>query len=108
MLHIYTASPQPATDWTDHHSSEPMQMGWDADTPLWCGCCRRQRPARDCVVYSYYDGPLVFCAQGRGCKDPQAVADKKALEHRNRSAGQKARWRKARNAEITGRQKRSF
>jgi hypothetical protein len=37
-----------------------------------------------------------------GCKDPQAVADKKALEHRNRSAGQKARWRKARNTKVKG------
>ena len=102
MLHIYRVSAQPATDWTDTHSGEPMQMGWPPDASLWCCCCGKQHPARDCVVYSYYDGAMVYCAEGRGCKDPRVVAEKTAREFANRSAGQKARWAKASNDQDNG------
>lgn len=107
MLHIYRTNAQPATNWTDTHSGEPMQMGWEPDRLLWCCCCGRQHPASDCVVYSYYDGPMVYCADGRGCKDPQVIAAKKAREFANRSAAQKARWAKASNAEVNSRPQRT-
>lgn len=102
-MHIYRTNAQPATAWVDTHSGEPMQMGWPAETPLWCCCCGEQHPASDCVVYSYYDGATVYCAEGRGCKDPQVIAAKKAREFHNRSAGQKARWAKPSNEVVQGR-----
>lgn len=102
MLHIYTETMQPATDWTDTHSGEPMQMGWPPGAMLWCACCGKQHPACDCVVYSYYDGPMVYCAPEKGCKDPQVIAARKAREFRNRSAGQRARWAKIDDAHKVG------
>ena len=94
MLHIYRADMQPATSWIDTHSGEPMQMGFAPDELLYPGCCSRQRPAKDCVVQSWYSGLDVWCAPDKGCKDLEAVAEKKAREFANRSAGQKARWAK--------------
>lgn len=102
MLHIYRTDAQPATGWIDTHSGEPIRMGFDQGKLLWCLCCDKQHPASDCVVYSYYDCTLIYCADGRGCKDPQVIAAKKAREFANRSAAQKARWSKASNAEVTG------
>jgi hypothetical protein len=98
MLHIYRTNVQPATDWMDMNSSEPIQMSWPPETLLWCCCCGKQHPASGCVVYSYYDGPMIYCADWHGCKDPQVIAEKRSREFRNRSVGQKARWAKASNA----------
>ena len=92
MLHIYTESMQPATGWTDVHSAEPMQMGFEPDKLIVTNCCFEKRPAKDCMVQSYYDGLRVWCAADKGCKDPQFIAAMKAKEFLNRSAGQKARW----------------
>ena len=92
MLHIYTESMQPATGWTDVHSGEPMQMGFEPDKLIVTNCCFEKRPAKDCMVQSYYDGLRIWCAADKGCKDPQLIAAKKAKEFANRSAGQKARW----------------
>ncbi len=94
MLHIYTAPAQPATAWVDSHSAEPMQMGWAPDDLLWCSCCGQQRRAADCVVHSYYDDPMVYCAP-----DPQVIAEKKAREFSSRSAGQQSRWAKTKTKE---------
>jgi len=91
MLHIYTESMQPATGWTDVHSAEPMQMGFEPDELIYTDCCRQKRQAKDCVVQSYYDGLRIWCAPEKGCKDPQLIAAKKAKEFANRSAGQKSR-----------------
>ena len=92
MLHIYTETTQPATGWTDAHSGEPMQMGFEPDALIYTRCCGKQRPAKDCVVQCYYDGTYIWCAAEKGCKDPQEIAARKAREFANRSAGQKARW----------------
>lgn len=102
MLHIYTEAMQPATGWTDTHSGEPMQMGFEPEKLIYAHCCGKQRPAKDCVVQSYYDGLSIWCAPDKGCKDPQVIAAKKAREFANRSAGQKARWAKASNAKVSG------
>ena len=99
-MHIYRTNAQPATNWTDTHSGEPIQMGWKPDALLWCCCCGKQHPASDCVIYSYYDGPMVYCADARGCKDPAVIAARKVQEFANRSAAQKARWAKASNAGV--------
>ena len=65
MLHIYTESLQPATGWTDVHSGEPMEMGFEPDKLIYTDCCRQKRPAKDCMVQSYYDG-LRQCRLLRG------------------------------------------
>ena len=93
-LHIYSPALQPATGWIDTHSGEPMKMGFEPEQLIYTGCCRKQRPAKDCVVQSCYDGLNVWCAPEKGCKDPQVVAAKKAKAFAARSAGQRARWAK--------------
>ena len=95
-VHIYTAPLQPATGWIDTHSGEPRQMGFEPEQLIYPDCCNRKRPAKDCVVQSYYDHLAAWCAEGKGCKDPQVIAAKEARKFANRSAGQKARWAKAR------------
>lgn len=95
-IHICTEAMQPATSWTDTHSEEPMPMSFEPEKMLRTVCCGRQLPAKDCVVQSCYDGLLVWCAPGKGCKDPQVIAEWTALRFANRSAGQKRRWAKAR------------
>ena len=97
MLHIYTEKLQPATRWTDTHGQKPVVFRWPANRLLWCNCCRKKRPAKNCVVQSFYDGLYVWCAAGKGCKDPRVVAAKRRTEFRNRSAAQKERWAKASN-----------
>lgn len=94
--HIYTEGMQPATGWTDMHSSEPMQMGFDPETLVYTDCCGKQQTAKNCLVQCYYDGLSIWCAPGEGCKDPLVIAEKKAQEFANRSTGQKARWRRIR------------
>lgn len=97
MLHIYTARFQPATCYTFDLDGEQVQLGFEPDAMIYTDCCRKKRPAKDCVVQCYYDHTAVWCAQDSGCKDPQVVAERKAREFANRSAGQKARWAKASN-----------
>jgi hypothetical protein len=101
MLHIYTETMQPATGWIDTHSGEPMQMGYEPEKLIYTDCCGQQRPAKDCMVQCYYDGLSVWCATAKGCKDPQVIAEKKAKEFATRSAGQKARWAKAKASNAT-------
>ena len=98
MGHLCTADMQPATGWIDTHSSEPMQMGYPPEYLIYTGCCRKKRPAKDCVVQSWYDGLNVWCAPERGCQHPDVIAAKRARQFANRSAGQKARWAKRANA----------
>ena len=93
-MHIYTETMQPATGWTDEHSGEPMQVGFKPDDFIYTDCCGKQLEAKYCVVQCYYDGLCVWCAPNNGCKDPQVIAEKKAQEFANRSAGQKSRWAK--------------
>lgn len=95
LLHICTEAMQPATSWTDTHSGEPMQMGFPPEMLIYADCCGQNRPAKDCNVQCYYDGLRIWCSLEKGCKDPQVIADKKAKAFANRSAGQKARFAKA-------------
>lgn len=93
-LHIYTAPLQPATCWTDHHSGKLLTIRWPKDRRLWTHCCGLRRLAKNCVVQSYYDSLMAWCAKGKGCKDPKEIAAKQRREFRCRSAGQKARRKK--------------
>lgn len=102
MLHIYRVETQPATDWIDAHSGEPMRMGSAPDELIYTRCCNKQRPAKDCVVQSWYAGLDVWCAPDKGCKAPEVIAAKKARAFANRSAGQKARWAKVFADKTTG------
>lgn len=95
MLHIYTETIQPATSWIDTNSSKPIKMGFEPERLIYTECCRKRRPAKDCLVQSYYDGLSIWCAPEKGCNDPQVIAERKAREFANRSAGQKVRWAKA-------------
>ena len=103
-MHIYTTNKQPATGWTDMHSGEPIQMGWPPEKLIYAHCCGKKRPAKNLVVQSYYDCTMIWCAEGHGCKHPQAVANKRRREHRNRSLAQQARRarEKTPNVELTG------
>ena len=96
MIHIYAEKMQPATSWVDNHSTVPLHLGFAPDKPIPAICCGEMRPAKDCVVQCYYDWTAIWCAPDKGCKDPKKIAEKKALEFANRSAGQKARWAKRR------------
>ena len=91
MTHLYQVKAQPATDWIDNHGDVPMRLGFAPAAMLWCWCCKKKHPARDCVVHSYYDQTPMYCAPGKGCNDPLIIEQKKARATANRSAGQRAR-----------------
>ena len=97
-IHIYKADGQPAINWFDTHSGEPIDMSYPPDKLLWCNCCGFQRPASDCVVYNYYDCNMIYCAKDKGCKDPAVIAAKKAEQFRKRGIAQK--MRRAREGEL--------
>lgn len=78
-LHIYTSEMKPATSF------------WEPEVLIYPDCCKKKRPAKDCTFQEYYDGTYVWCAPGKGCKDPVFIAEKKAHEFARRSAGQKLR-----------------
>lgn len=92
MAHIYTESMQPATSFIDQCGEVEIVGGFAPDLLIFTECCNQKRPAKDCVVQCFYDGMPVWCAPGKGCKDPQVIAEKRAREFANRSAGQKMRW----------------
>lgn len=102
-LHIYTASCQPATGFTDHHFDPPVQRGYSPGKLLWTDCCETRRPARNLVVQCYYDGDRIWCAPGKGCKCPDLAKKKRRREFRNRSLGQKRRWAKAKTTTLSTR-----
>ena len=91
-IHIYTASMQPYTQYTDHTFDPP----WECSTPggrlVYCECCNKRRFARDVVVQCFYDGLRLWCAPGRGCNNPKLIEAKRRREFRNRSKAQKRRW----------------
>ena len=92
QMHIYSANMQPATRWQDCHLDPPFVVECPGNTLIFCQCCHKRRPAKNAQVQSYYDCTMVWCAEGKGCKDPKAMATKKRREFRNRSNGQKTRW----------------
>lgn len=98
MLHLYTTSKQLATAWTDHCGEVPLSGGWKPDDMILTECCGKKRKAKNCVVQCYYDGLCVWCADGKGCKHPQAIARKRWNEHMNRSRSQQARRERERAA----------
>jgi hypothetical protein len=93
-LHIYTASFQPATCWTDNCGTEPFTVHWSAYQLLVCRCCYQRHRAENCVVQCFYDGLNIWCAPGKGCQSKALIASKQRREFRNRSRGQKRRWAK--------------
>jgi hypothetical protein len=93
-VHIFVASKQPATRWVDYNIDPPHTITWPANLLLWCRCCFKKRPAKNCVVQNYYDALYVWCAEGKGCKDPKVIATKRHKEFLNRSNAQRARWAK--------------
>ncbi len=97
QMHIYSANMQPATRWQDCHLEPPFVFEFPGNRLIFCQCCHKRRPAKNAVVQSYYDCTMVWCADGKGCNDPKAIAAKQRREFRNRSAGQRARWTKSSN-----------
>jgi hypothetical protein len=91
-VHIYTTNEQPATRYVDSNGPTPYTFTQPGNSLIWCRCCERRRPAKNCTVQCYYDATYFWCAPGKGCKDPKVIAAKKRREFRNRSAGQKRRW----------------
>jgi hypothetical protein len=101
-VHVYSAPAQPATNYVWDVDGVEHKGGYHQDELLWCSCCNKQHVAADCVVRVYYDGKEAFCAKGKGCKDPEVIAAKKAKEFKNRSEGQKLRWKKQMTRDIVG------
>ncbi len=91
MNHIYAPALQPATGWIDTSGGEPIHSGFPPEALIYTVCCNKKRMAKNCVVQCCYDGLNIFCAPGHGCKDQAVIAEKKAREFANRSAGQRAR-----------------
>ena len=104
MLHIYTAKKQPATDYLDQCGEVEFRGGWKPEEMIRAQCCWKKRPAKNCVVQCFYDGLYVWCAEGYGCKHPQAIATKRRREHMNRSLAQQARRAReaSSNAKVNG------
>lgn len=100
MIHIYCANPQPATDWQDLSGETPLRFQLDPEEQVYTICCNTLKPAKDCIVYCYYDGPRFFCAEGKGCKDLDLIMRKKLKAFQNRSKGQKRRWSKRRESKA--------
>ena len=91
-IHIYRASDQPATRWVDNHTDREIVFTLKPNRLVWCYNCNRRRPAKNCIVHSYYDATYFFCATGKGCKSEREIKAKRSREYRNRSRGQKRRW----------------
>jgi len=89
--HIFTTNKQPATSFTDNCGSTPLTGGWKPSVMLWTDCCDKKRKAGSCEVQCFYDGLRVWCADGKGCKNPHMIAKKRRAQHMNRSVAQQAR-----------------
>ncbi len=102
-IHIYTAALQPYTNYIDRTFDPP----WECSTPggrlVYCECCGKRRFARDVVVQCYYDGRRLWCAPGRGCKNPKLLEAARRREFRNRSKAQKRRWAAVRSNQTAKR-----
>ena len=103
-MHIFSAELQPATGFFDQCGEVEFRGGWGPGEMIRCGCCGKKRLAKNCVVQCYYDGLRIWCADGHGCKHPQAIARKRWQEHMNRSRAQQARRsrEKTPNVEVSG------
>lgn len=102
MIHVYTAPMQPATKWVDRSSGHPLRGGWRGGAAIMCQCCWQKRRARNCIVQCFYDGLYVWCAPGKGCKDPAKIAASKRREFRNRSRGNRLAWQRRAVAKMKG------
>jgi len=92
--HFYSAPLQPATGRVVFDDEGHWFNGWPGNRLLWCGCCRKRRLAKNCVVQSYYDGLYIWCAPEKGCNSEREIKAKRNKEFRNRSRAQRARRRK--------------
>ena len=93
-MHIYTVSLQPATAYIYECGSKSFHSGFQPDELIHTCCWGKKMRADTCVVQCFYDRLNIWCAEDKGCNDPGILAAKKAQEFSNRSAGQKARWKK--------------
>lgn len=100
-VHVYTQKMQPSTNFTDNFGEVPIQLGYAPGALVYCQNCRRRRRAVNCAIQIYYDCSNIFCADGKGCKDPREIERKARRIRNNRSRGQKRRWNKP-NAEVCG------
>lgn len=70
-LHIFRATGQPATRFTNPHLNEPgKRKHWYRYSPrtqFWCWKCDRRRWAKSLVVHVYYDSTRFYCRKGHGC-----------------------------------------
>ena len=92
-LHIYRCAQQPATGFTDHSFDPPHTHAYAPRRLLWAECCGKRHRAENIVVQCYYDGWRFWCSPGKGCKDPRTIHAAERRRFRNRSRGQKRRWR---------------
>ena len=98
VVHIYSARPQPATDFVHDSFDPPIHITRPDGALVWCECCTRRRLAKNATARVYYDHISYWCADGKGCKDKAYVAARRRREFRNRSRAAKAAWIKRRAA----------
>lgn len=92
-VHIYRAADQPATRWVDYNLDKPHVFKLKPQALVWCGCCYKQRMAKNCIVHQYYDCTLFWCAQGKGCKGEREITAARNKLFRVRSDGAKRGWK---------------
>lgn len=67
-IHLYTATPQPATR---YRVAVGNGYRWIRRAPrslVYTDCCKRRRRAGNCTVQVYYDEIRAGCRPGKGCK----------------------------------------
>ena len=90
-MHIYTAAPQPATEWIDNCGEREIRGGFSPTARIRAECCGKKRLAGECVVRCFYAWLSIWCADGCGCKNPQEIGRKRLLAYENRCNAQQAR-----------------
>jgi hypothetical protein len=93
--HLFTENLQPATNWVDRCGGHEHRDGWKPGVLLRPLCCGKRRRASACGVQVFYDGIRIWCAAGKGCKDPREIERKRRAAFKRRSEGQRRRWGKA-------------
>lgn len=71
-VHIYRASNQKATKYSDTNTGHEIVFRNKPNSFLFAQCCKRPRQAKNLYVYVYYNQTLFFCESDKGCNSANA------------------------------------